>query len=278
MLAALTLPDGTACSMHYRRWGHENAATTLFAVHGLTRNSRDFEKLALVAARNNIQIIAPDMPGRGDSPNFQNPALYNNMVYAMLCQLLIKQLGLKDIAWLGTSMGGMIALLVAAQAPGLIRTLILNDVGCVVTAASLRRIGDYVGSNPVFSTLPEAEKLLAERTASFGIRPEDWADFAAGSITHTHAGYRLSYDPAIATIFKGADTTKDIELWPLWEAVKTIPTLLIRGEHSDLLTEETAQKMQATHPNLTRYNVANAGHAPALLTDTEISAVLAFLR
>jgi len=278
MLAALTLPDATPTSLSYNQWGDENASRVLFCVHGLTRNSMDFEKLALAAAEKGFRVIAPDMPGRGKSPRLANPALYNNLVNANLCLQLLGLLKTSKVDWLGTSMGGMVAMLVANQFPGLIQKLVLNDVGCVVTAASLRRIGEYVGNSPSYASFFEAEAALKNRTQFFSVPNVEWPRFAENSIEQTADGFRLAYDPAIAQAFALPEPIADIELWPLWEAVKKIPTLLVRGEHSDLLSEETAVQMQATHPRLARFNVAGAGHAPALMTEIEIGAVLGFLQ
>lgn len=276
MLATLTLPDGTPCQLAYEEWGaHGNRV--LFCVHGLTRNGMDFEKLAIAAAAAGYRVIAPDMPGRGKSPDLANPLLYNNMVNASLCLQLLAHLGITHVDWVGTSMGGLIAFLVANQAPGLIQTLVLNDVGCVVPAASLTRIGQYVSNSPAYPSFAEAEAALKLRTEPFGIPDADWPRFAHNSISHSPEGFRLAYDPAIGQAF-ALMPPKDIELWPLWKAVKRIPTLLIRGEKSDLLLEGTAIQMQASHPNLTRYNVIGRGHAPALMTEAEISTVLSFLQ
>ena len=282
MLTTLTLPDGSPCQLSYESWGDEHSNHILFCVHGLTRNAMDFEKLALAAAGKGYRVIAPDIVGRGKSPNLANPAFYNNVINANLCLQLLAQLGItpafkppslvknlakyacykyktlgkisaaikhilpqaaeseKKLYWVGTSMGGMIAMLVANQAPNVIQKLVLNDVGCVVTAASLRRIGQYVGHNPSLATFAEAEQSLRARTAAFGIPEADWSRFAANSIVQEASGFRLAYDPAIAKAFALSEPMTDILLWPFWEAVKVIPTLLIRGNTSDLLTEETA--------------------------------------
>lgn len=276
MLVSLTLPDGTPCELAYQEWGADNT-TVLFCVHGLTRNAMDFEKLAIAASMRGFRVIAPDMPGRGKSPRLHDPLLYNNLVNASLCLQFLGKLGITNVTWLGTSMGGMIAMLIANQAPGVIQKLILNDVGCVVSAASLRRISEYVGISPSYASFVEAENTLKLRTESFAIPDVDWPRFAHNSIEHTPEGFRLAYDPAIAQGMLMPEPIIDLQLWPLWKAVKRIPTLLIRGEKSDLLSQETAIQMHATHPHLTRYNVANAGHAPALMTEAEISTILNFL-
>lgn len=274
MLTSLPLPDGTSCTLNYHVWGEEHMRT-IFCVHGLTRNGMDFEKLALAAADKGFRVIAPDMPGRGQSPALSNPALYNNVVNAQLCLALLGTLGLTSVDWIGTSMGGMIAMLVANQSPATIHRLVLNDIGCFVPASSLKRIVEY-GGEATYPTFPQAEEALKTRTQGFAVPAADWPRFAQHSIMQTDRGFRLAYDPAIISALANIDI-KDVDLWPLWEALKPIPLLLVRGEQSDLLTEETAQKMQATHPQLTRYNVAAAGHAPALMSETEIDVVLGFM-
>lgn len=277
MLIGLTLPDQTPLSLTCHTWGNPNPNRTLFCVHGLTRNGLDFEPLALAAAAQGFFVIAPDMPGRGQSPHLANSALYNNAVNASLCFQLLTHFGIRQVNWIGTSMGGLVAMILASQSPQIFRRLVLNDVGCVVTAASLKRIGSYVGESPVFKSYSEAEQLLRLRTQPFAIPAEQWTRFAEHSIEIAPQGYRLAYDPAIALALNTGEEPKDIELWPLWEKMRAIPTLLIRGEHSDLLTRETAQKMKESHPNLLLQEIAGAGHAPALMTDAEIHLILEFL-
>jgi pimeloyl-ACP methyl ester carboxylesterase len=278
MLARLTLPGGGACDLSYEEWGDSRSPRILFCVHGLTRNAMDFEKIGKAAAAKGFRVIAPDMPGRGKSPKLANAKLYNNLVYASLCQQLLGILGIKHVDWLGTSMGGIIALITANQEPRLIERLILNDVGMVITGASLARIGEYVGLAPSFATRAEAEQQLRSRTATFGIPEAEYQSFLGHSIAQENGAFTLNYDPRIAEVFKEADTTKDIDLWFLWKAVRLIPTLLIRGERSDLLTEETAAQMKATHPMLTRFDVMGVGHAPALLTPPEADHIMQFLQ
>lgn len=277
MLVELTLPDNTACPIHVHQWGEDENSPVLFCVHGLTRHGLDFDKLAHAAASQGFRVIAPDMPGRGKSPPLANLAFYNNAINASLCAQLLMKLAIANVYWVGTSMGGIIALLLANQMPGVIRKLVLNDVGCLVPVSALQRIKDYASDITSFATYDKAEEALAARTATFGIPQSEWELFAKNSIMEKAGRYHLAYDPAILTALSPKDIAEDISLWPLWEAIKPIPTLLIRGEQSDLLSEEIAGQMQASHPNLTRYNVANAGHAPSLLSDAEINTILGFV-
>jgi len=277
MLARLTLPDGSICNLSYEQWGDTHSDRVLFCVHGLTRNALDFEKIGHAASERGYLVIAPDMPGRGKSEWLANSANYNNLVYASLCSQLLGIMNIKHVDWLGTSMGGIVGLIMANQMPTLIQKLVLNDVGCIITAASLARIGEYVGLSPNFVSFAEAEEALRIRTLPFAIPANDWRYFARNSIQQTETGFRLAYDPAIGDVFKTAYPAKDVDLWPLWGAVKLIPTLLIRGQQSDLLTEETAMDMKYAHHMLTRYNVPNAGHAPSLMATHDIVAIIGFL-
>ncbi len=288
-LVNLTLPDTSSCEIYCRKWSlsdsqnnqHNNQQSDqhIFCVHGLTRNGADFEKFAISAAEKGFTIISVDMPGRGKSPRLSNPVFYNNAVNAILCIQLLAKLAINNVFWLGTSMGGIVGMLIANQLPGIIRKMVLNDVGCIISHMALAKISSYVSQSPNFATFSEAENLLRQRTQGFAIPDNEWQNFAKNSIESSAGGFRLAYDPAIAyglTVPASESAPLDLQLWPLWEAVKLIPTLLIRGEQSDLLSEETAQLMQATHNQLTRYNVANAGHAPALMTTEEITALLNF--
>lgn len=272
-------PLSEAHTMHYVEWGNENTPRTVLCVHGLTRNGRDFDVLAAALAEKGFRVICPDIVGRGVSPNFKNPASYNNLTYAADCLYLLQQRGIKQVEWIGTSMGGMIALLVANQAPGLMRSLVLNDVGCLIEASAIARIAEYVAKPNMFATKDEAIAALRARTLPFSIPEKYWDDFATHSIKWCTEGFRLAYDPAIGQAM-GALTNggQPVLLWPLWEAVKPIPTLLVRGEVSDLLSKEVAAQMIATHPKLELYEVANAGHAPALMSEAEIEKIIVFFK
>lgn len=277
MLVHLPLPDGTLTQLNVTVWGEENAARTLLCVHGLTRNSRDFDVLAKAAVVRGFRVVCPDMPGRGKSARLTNPAFYNNLINTQLTLALLVKMGVSKVDWLGTSMGGIMAIMAANQAPSLIHKLVLNDVGCVIPAKALQRIGEYVGDSPVHQSYLDAQEALKLRTVPFGVPAEYWQEFSGHSIEQVEGGFRLAYDPAIAAAFVPDALQQDILLWPLWEAVKLIPTMLIRGVQSDLLDAQTASQMQANHPQLTYYEVPNAGHAPALMSEVEIKRVIDFL-
>lgn len=258
------------------RWGDKNAARTVLCVHGLTRNGRDFDFLAQLLAEE-YQVICPDIPGRGESPGFSNPLLYNYQTYIFDLQCLLTAFHLPQVHWIGTSMGGILGMMMANAMPGVIQSLVLNDVGCTVSREGLARILSYAGVRMEFDTRAEAEEELRRICAPFGITEEThWRHLFAYSLYERADGkIAFAYDPAIVAGLQPPpqEAIQDIQLWPLWELVKPIRTLLIRGEHSDILTRETASAMQAMHPQFTFYEVPGAGHAPALMAGDQIQRV-----
>jgi pimeloyl-ACP methyl ester carboxylesterase len=275
---SLPNPDGVGThNVIYYAWGNP-AGRTVVCVHGLTRNGRDFDVLANALAEKGYYVICPDVAGRGKSEHFPIASWYNNPVYAKDLLYLLTSIGRLNVDWIGTSMGGLIALLVANFAPGVIGKLILNDIGCVVSSDALKRIGTYVSASNKFESYALAEDALRARTASYAIPEQYWQEFASHSIDRKeNGGAQLAYDPAISGAMPPENEIKDIEMWPLWEAVKAIPTLLIHGRHSDILSGATVKQMKATHPMFSYFEVTNAGHAPALMSDAEIDKILAFL-
>ena len=265
---------GPPYRMHYWRWGDPNASRTVLCVHGLTRNGRDFDFLAEALA-NDFQVICPDMPGRGASEWLKNPLLYNYQTYIVGLQCLLATLQLSQVRWIGTSMGGILGMMMANAMPGVIQSLTLNDVGCTVAREGLLRILSYAGVRMAFDCRAEAEAELRRICAPFGIRDEKhWRHFLDHSLYDRIDGKTaFAYDPAIINGLPQEELVQDIQLWGLWELVKQVPTLLIRGECSDILRRDTAQAMQDTHPNLTYYEIAGAGHAPALMAEDQIRTI-----
>jgi pimeloyl-ACP methyl ester carboxylesterase len=265
-----TVPaHGLACW----RWGNPNLPT-VFCVHGLTRNARDFDFLAS-ALSDRYCIISPDMPGRGKSTWLKDPASYNYATYIGDVTFLLTALKLSRVHWIGTSMGGIIGMMLANTLPGVMASLTLNDIGCNVSAAGLKRISNYAGGIPIFANRAEAENALRANMSTFGITEDrHWQHVFEHSIVSAGDGsFYFAYDPAIMTTFPKGDEVKDIDLWKLWDAIKLLPVLLIRGAASDLLTRETALQMKNTHPNLTLHEVANAGHAPSLMDEPSIQLI-----
>jgi len=252
----------------------EGAVPTL-CVHGLTRNGRDFDSLAEHLATRG-PVIAPDIVGRGASDWLPDPTLYAFPTYLADVASLIARLGAPEINYVGTSMGGLIGMLLAAQPGSPIRRLVLNDIGPLVPKASLARIATYVGTAERFETLEALEAHLRRIHAPFGpLTDAQWHHLAVHGHRQLEDGsFVLSYDPAIGVPMQAPP--EDVVLWPFYDRI-TCPTLVIRGESSDLLLPETVQEMTTRGPKATLYEVTGCGHAPALMAEDQISRVVDFL-
>ena len=261
--------------MAYHEWPGPPGAPTLVCVHGLTRNGRDFDMLA-AALQTRWRVICPDVAGRGASDFLPNPADYSYPVYLADVAALIARLDVDAVDFVGTSMGGLIGMLLAAQPGNPIRRLVINDVGPLIAAEGLRRIATYVGDDLDFADLAEVEAYLRKVAASFGpLTDAQWRHLARYSIRPRPDG-RLgrSYDVGIAAAFK--EVASDIDLWPIWDAVRC-PTLLLRGAQSDLLRAADAAAMTRRGPKARLIEFAGIGHAPALMAEDQIAAVAGFL-
>lgn len=260
-------------------WGDKTTAKgTVLCVHGLTRNGRDFDFLASALAPD-YYVVSIDVAGRGKSSRLTDPANYNYGTYVTDTAYLITKLGLSNINYVGTSMGGIIGIMLANNFPGILKSLTLNDIGCMVPAAGLKRITQYVGTTE-FESRAKAEAELRVRCRQYGINDEaGWQDLFAHSIEEIPGGRaQLAYDQAIVNnLVNPLVPIADVNLWPLWEKVKPIPTLVIRGKISDILIEETAIKMKQTHPDLRLLEIDNVGHAPALMDNEQIEAIKSLL-
>ncbi|HLG89271.1 MAG TPA: alpha/beta hydrolase [Alphaproteobacteria bacterium] len=244
---------------------------TLIALHGLTRNGRDFDGVAGALA-DGFRVICPDVVGRGRSDRLPDSALYGYPQYLADAAALIARLDVERVDWLGTSMGGLVGLMLAAQPGTPIRRLILNDVGPFIPKAALERIGGYVGNDPWFESMDELEGYLRRVHAPFGpLTDLEWAHLALWSArSQPDGGFRLAYDPAIARAF--APPLSDADLWPLWDRI-ACPVLVIRGVLSDLLLSETAVEMIRRKPDTELVEFPECGHAPALFAAAQIAAI-----
>lgn len=251
-------------------------APCLIAMHGLTRNGRDFDAAAEILSRR-FRVIAPDVVGRGRSDWLPDAALYSYPQYIADAGALIANIGAASVDWLGTSMGGLVGMMLAAQPVSPIRRLILNDVGPFIPKASLERIGSYVGQDPHFADLSEVEAYLRRVHAGFGnLTDADWAHMAEHSArARPEGGYGLAYDPGIALAFKTGPIA-DVDLWPVWDQIKC-PVLILRGAGSDLLLAETAAEMVRRKPGTALIEFPDCGHAPALTDIAQIAAVANWL-
>ncbi len=256
----------------YWDWPSTPGAPRLVAMHGLTRNGRDFDAVArALSAR--FRVVCPDVVGRGKSARLPDGAFYNYPQYMADAGVLIAQLGSGPTDWLGTSMGGLVGMMLASLPGTQIRRLILNDVGPFVPKGALERIGAYVGQDPQFPDLAGLEAYLRRVHSGFGaLSDADWTHMARySSRPLPGGGYGLAYDPAIATAFR-AGPIADVDLWPVWDAIKC-PVLILRGAESDLLLPDTASDMVKRKANATLVEFPGCGHAPALIDPDQIAVI-----
>lgn len=282
--------------MAYVRWGQAHARRVVVCVHGLTRQGRDFDRLAqaLVAqSPEPLQVICPDVVGRGRSDWLGQPALYQIPQYAADMLLMLGQVqaqigpeGLLSLDWVGTSMGGLIGMVLAGQ-PGLpmpapIRRLVLNDVGPAITWSSVERMQSYVGHYGQYRDLDEVSNALRTLSQGFGpVPPELWREMSAHMVRPgTEGGLTLHYDPAIGVPLRAMSPENaaagEASLWALYDQIKA-QTLLIRGQDSDLLTAQTAAQMTQRGPRARLETWPGFGHAPTLTGADQIQRVATFL-
>jgi pimeloyl-ACP methyl ester carboxylesterase len=260
----------------WAEWGPERGRTVVCA-HGLTRNARDFDPLARELARRGWRVAAVDFPGRGRSGRLARAEDYGYPVYLAALAALVARLDAEPVAWVGTSMGGLAGMMLAAQPGTPVARLVVNDIGPFIPRASLERIAGYVGDLPRFADLAAAEAWQRRVAAPFG-RLDDatWRAWAETMTVPDGAGGRVAhYDPAIALAFTGKPP-EDVDVWPVWERV-ACPTLVLRGAESDLLLAGTAAEMTRRGPRARLAEIAGCGHAPALVDPAQLALVADFL-
>ncbi len=265
--------------LYVRDYAGIGSGPVLFCMHGLTRNSADFEPFAAHFPKH--RIICVDQRGRGLSDYDPNPDHYNLNVYCRDMFTLIEHLNLQNIIAIGTSMGGLMSMMMAALRPGVFNGVVINDIGLEVDPNGIARLQGYVGQTSEFLTWEAAAQSMRQQGPDLfpDFTDADWKAFAQRACHETPEGrIRFAYDPAIQKGLKAGQTsTVPPNLWTLFEALYTVPVLLIRGETSDILSKATASAMQAAHPNLTYVNIANRGHAPILDEPQCLTALRAFL-
>lgn len=281
--------------MAYWDWSSQSAqgpSRVVICVHGLSRQGRDFDSLAQ-ALSEHARVLAVDVAGRGESDWLKDPMAYQVPTYAADLAALVKQLRAEQpgilIDWVGTSMGGLIGMALAAQPQLGLRRLVLNDVGPVIQWGALQRIGTYLGQDPVFPTEQAGVDYLASISSGFGPHTAaQWQAFSRPMLRERDGRWRLHYDPAIAQPFKALTTglapeaaqqaVRDGEaaLWGLYDAIRA-QTLLLRGADSDLLSRETALEMGQRGPKAPCVEFTGVGHAPTLVAADQIAVVKNFL-
>jgi len=264
--------------LHYRDYPGSDEKPPLLCLPGLTRNSRDFADLAeRVSPR--FRVIALDFRGRALSDYDPVPARYLPPTYLHDVVELLDQLAIPQAVFVGTSLGGLVTMLAAVMAPHRIAASIVNDVGPDVDPEGVERIKTYVGTDVRFASWDEAANSIASslRGAFEHYTHEDFVKMAKRNCREENGEVRFDYDMAIAEPFRSANEAPQIDLWPLFMALAQKPLLVIRGARSDLLTAETAAKMQALAPGMKYAEVAGVGHAPELNEPEAVTAIDEFL-
>jgi len=258
--------------VEYLEWGNHNNPRAVVCVHGLTRNAHDFDALAERLA-DRYRVIAVDVVGRGGSDRLTHAEDYGYPLYLQDMAALVARLDVEQVDWVGTSMGGLIGMLLAVQPGNPIRRLVLNDVGPFLPVAALERICEYIGKDPEFENLEALEQYLRTVHAPFGpLTDIQWQKMAACSGRRGEDGkYHLSYDPAIARPILD-QPLEDVSLWEVWDLVRC-QCLLLRGAESDVLLAETAQEMRSRGPGVELVEFEGIGHAPALMESDQIDVI-----
>ena len=271
-----TVADGL--HIHYRDYPGSREKPPLLCLHGLTRNARDFAELAERYSPGR-RVIVLDFRGRGLSDYDPQPERYTPLVYAGDVLALLAELKIEQAVFIGTSLGGLVTMAIAAMAPQYIAAAVLNDVGPDVAPGGVDRILGYVGKERRFRDWDEAAAAVSEiQGSSFPHYDHtDWIRMARRNCREQNGEIRFDYDMAIAEPFKSLGATPAVDLWPLFEALARKPLLVVRGETSDLLTAETAAKMQQVAPAMKLATVPGIGHAPELSEPEAIAAIDAFL-
>jgi pimeloyl-ACP methyl ester carboxylesterase len=271
--------------MAYKEWGDPANPKVLVCVHGVTRVADDFDQLAR-ALCDQYRVVCPDVVGRGRSDRLRNPQLYTVPQYVADMVTLIARVtaGNDDgtVDWFGTSMGGLIGMVLASLEDNPIRKLVLNDIGPILDPAALQRIGDYIGQDLRFPSFEAGAAFVRQVSASFGAHTdEEWHKLASDVLRRESDGtWVRHYDLGLALPFRAAtaDTAKNDEtaLWAAFDAIRC-PTLLVRGAESDLLSHETAIMMTTRGPRPRLVEIPEVGHAPTFIHDDQIAIARQFL-
>ncbi len=261
----------------YLEWGDPGNDRVLICAHGLTRCARDFDTLA-AAMQDRYRVVCPDVAGRGGSDWLIDPMLYQLPQYLSDMVTLIARLDVEAVHWVGTSMGGLIGMALAAQPNTPVRRFVINDAGPVIAKVSLERIATYVGIAPTFPSIDAADQYVRAISTTFGPHSHaQWRFLTEVVVRRNDDGsWRMHYDPKLAEPFRALMPEKDLELWPLWDAVRC-PTLALRGALSDLLTKETCAQMAERGPKAKVVEIPGVGHAPTLMHADQVAIVREFL-
>lgn len=270
-------PDGLR--LHYRDYPGPASRSPLICIPGLTRNVRDFEPVAELLGGKR-RMIAIEFRGRGQSAYAKDPMSYVPLIYAQDVDALLRELRLKGFVLLGTSLGGIVSMLLAPMLQGKVNGLILNDVGPEIGQKGAARIRSYVGQGRRFDTWMHAARALAEAQGEIypDYKIEDWLRIAKRTCRLGSSGrIKFDYDMKIAEPLRQAGGEAGVDLWPAFDALAGIPLLILRGENSDILEKPVAAKMVKKHKSAKLVTVPGVGHAPSLDEAEAQEAIAEFL-
>jgi len=271
------LSTGGFHRLHYTEWGDPANPHVLVCVHGLTRCGRDFDTLAS-AMQDHYRVICPDVAGRGESDWLGNKADYNYVQYMNDMVALIARVtatGAETLHWVGTSMGGIIGMLLASHASTPITRLVMNDVGSFIPRASLERIGMYLGASPRFADF-ESVVMAVRAVSPFGEMSDDtWRQLTVPLVKQQADGaWTFRYDPGVSDAFADG-AIQDVDLTAVWDKV-SCPVLITRGTESDLLLKETFDRM-CRKSGVRGMEFPHVGHAPMFQEAGQVKVVREFL-
>ncbi|MDQ2927241.1 MAG: alpha/beta hydrolase [Caldimonas sp.] len=274
------LGSGGLHRMAYWEWGDPASKRVLVCVHGLARQGRDFDTLAQ-AMRGEFRVVCPDVVGRGESDRLVDPMGYQVPAYVADMVTLVARLDVETLAWVGTSMGGLIGMALAAVPHSPVARLVLNDVGPAIDADGIARIAAYIGAPLSWASEDEAADYLLTISKGFGPHSrEQWLALTRPMLRRDGDRLRLHYDPAIALPLRAmtpaAAAAGQAALWSAYDAIRC-PTLLLRGAASDILAPATAHAMTERGPKARLHELAGVGHAPTLIAPEQIALLREFL-
>lgn len=266
--------------IHYTDWGDAANPRIVICAHGLTRTGRDFDDLAR-ALEPDFRVICPDVAGRGRSDWLAAKEDYGYPQYLADMNALIARVTAvasgTAVHWVGTSMGGIIGMLLASRPGSPVVRLVVNDIGALIPQAALERLGNYVGRTPRFPSLDALEAHMRSVSAPFGpLTDEQWRHLTVHAARQLDDGsWTTAYDPALGMPFQQRPL-REVNLWEYWDAIRC-PTLLLRGVESDLLLRDTALAMTARGPRPRLVEFEGTGHPPMLMAADQIAVVRDFL-
>jgi pimeloyl-ACP methyl ester carboxylesterase len=272
--------SGDGLALYARDYPADNDAAPLLCLSGLTRNVRDFEPLAQWLGGER-RLITMDYRGRGRSA-YADPKTYRPDIELGDALWLLDELGVERVNVVGTSRGGIIAMIMAAQYPQRLNGVLLNDVGPVIEKASLHRIRSYLGKAVSFASWAEAAASLEQNHPGFeSLSAPEWHAYARRVFIEKGGRIVNDYDLRLAEAFPSDEDIEKAEspdLWPLFDTLMAIPVMVLRAEHSDLLSEATVAQMKKRHPRLAAYTIKGRGHVPFLDEPDAKAAIRSWLK